>query len=115
MLNQDLHLNVTAYEEYSPLYISATFACVYSAAFALSLCILVHVVLYHGKGILQKMKNVRTEPEDIHMKLMRNYPEVPDWWYGCYLLFFVGLSIVAIEVSLSVYAKLHPSIIKNVL
>jgi len=41
---------------------------------------------------------MKVEPDDIHAKLMRNYPEVPDWWY---LMVFVGcfsMAIVAVEV-----------------
>lgn len=90
--------NVTAYNEYSPLYLPATFAMTYVLAFALSTCVLVHTVLYHGRSVINGMKRIRVEPDDIHAKLMRNYPEVPDWWY---VLFFVGfflLMVVVVEV-----------------
>jgi OPT oligopeptide transporter protein len=38
------------------------------------------------------------ENDDIHAKLMRNYPEVPDWWYLCAFAVFFALAIVAVEV-----------------
>src|SRR5260370_23818957 len=34
----------------------------------------------------------------IHLKLMQNYPEVPDWWYGSAFVFFFCMAIVAAEV-----------------
>jgi hypothetical protein len=91
-------LNVTAYDEYSPLYLPATFAMTYLLGFALATCVLVHTALYHGRSLINGMKKIRMEPDDIHAKLMRNYPEVPDWWY---FLFFVGfflLMVVVVEV-----------------
>ena len=38
------------------------------------------------------------EADDIHAKLMRNYPEVPDWWYFLAFCLFFSLAIVAVEV-----------------
>lgn len=92
-------LNVTAYEAYSPLYIPMTFTSVYSVAFALSSAVIIHTLLYHGHSIIDKIKNIKTEDEDVHAKLMRNYPEVPDWWYWVYLVIFITLSIITVEVS----------------
>jgi OPT oligopeptide transporter protein len=98
VLDSSLRLNKTAYAEYSPPYISATFSLAYSIGFCLATSVLVHIALHHGPTILARLKNLRTEDEDVHMKLMRNYPEVPDWWYACWLLLFIGLAIIAIEV-----------------
>lgn len=98
VLDSSNRLNVTAYDEYSPLYLPATFAMTYLLAFTLATCLLVHTALYHGRSLINGMKKIRMEPDDIHAKLMRNYPEVPDWWY---LLFFVGfflLMVVVVEV-----------------
>jgi len=98
VLDSSNHFNATAYNEYSPLYLPATYAMTYLLAFALSTCVLVHTVLYHGRSLLNGMKRMRVEPDDIHAKLMRNYPEVPDWWY---IVFFVGfflMMVVVVEV-----------------
>ena len=61
--------------------------------------VLVHTVLYHGQSLLNGLKRVKVEPDDIHAKLMRNYPEVPDWWYGLSFVLCFSLAIVAVEVS----------------
>jgi OPT family small oligopeptide transporter len=90
--------NMTAYENYSPLYLPAAFTMTYLLAFALSTCVIVHALLYHGRTLLNGFKRMRLEDDDIHLKLMQNYPEVPDWWYGSAFVFFFCLAIVAAEV-----------------
>ena len=39
------------------------------------------------------------EQDDIHAKLMRNYPEVPDWWYITSFVIFYCMMIVVVEAS----------------
>jgi hypothetical protein len=90
--------NMTAYENYSPLYLPAAFAMTYLLAFALSTCVIVHALLYHGRTLLNGFKRIRLEDDDIHLKLMQNYPEVPDWWYGSAFVLFFCMAIVAAEV-----------------
>lgn len=98
ILQTDDRFNATAYAEYSPLYLPATYAMTYLLGFALMTCVLVHTVLYHGHSLLNGMKRMRVEPDDIHAKLMRNYPEVPDWWYGLSFVAFFCMAIIAVEV-----------------
>ena len=90
--------NETAYNLYSPLYLSATYAMTYLLAFALSTSVLVHTALYHGKSLMDGMKKIKIERDDIHAKLMRNYPEVPEWWYISACCFFFSVAIIAAEV-----------------
>ncbi|KAG1723121.1 OPT oligopeptide transporter protein-domain-containing protein [Suillus paluster] len=98
VLDANNRFNLTAYQNYSPLYLPATYAMTYMLAFALSTCVLVHTVLYHGRSLWNGMKKIRVEQDDIHAKLMRNYPEVPDWWYVvCFIAFFL-LMVVVVEV-----------------
>ncbi len=81
----------------------------YLIAFALSTCVITHTILYHGKSLLNGVKKMRIEKDDIHAKLMRNYPEVPDWWYIISFVTFFCLAIVAVEVwhtGVPVYALL---------
>ncbi|KAJ7876048.1 oligopeptide transporter [Mycena olivaceomarginata] len=87
-----------AYADYSPLFLPATYAMTYLLAFALSTCVIVHTLLYHGRSLLNGVKKMRVESDDIHAKLMRNYPEVPDWWYALSFCVFFSLAIVAMEV-----------------
>jgi len=97
-----MSLNVSAYNEYSPLYLPITYAMAYGVSLALSTAVITHTALYFGKDILQRLKNVRhgEKEEDVHMRLMKAYPEVPDWWYLLFLGIAVGLSIVTVAVRL---------------
>ena len=90
--------DAAAYQRYSPLYLPATYAVTYLLAFALSTCVIVHTGLYHGKALINGLRKVRVEADDIHAKLMRNYPEVPDWWYLIAFGVFFALAIVTVEV-----------------
>ncbi|KAG8899425.1 hypothetical protein FRC00_001436 [Tulasnella sp. 408] len=99
IITPDMTLNATAYNEYSPLYLSATYAMTYLIAFMLSTAILVHTFLYHGRAMWNGLRKLKTEDEDIHAKLMRNYPEVPDWWYGAMFVVFFLFSIGAVLVA----------------
>ncbi len=65
----------------------------------LSSCVIVHTILYYGRTLLNAFKRIRIEKDDIHAKLMRSYPEVPNWWYGLVFVVFFCLMIVANEVS----------------
>ncbi|BGP43973.1 hypothetical protein JCM10450v2_008189 [Rhodotorula kratochvilovae] len=91
-----MRLNVTAYKEYSPLFLPITYATGYGISFALATAVIVHTALYHGKEIWQRIKRSQKEVEDVHMRLMAQYNEVPDWWYFAFLTIAVGLSIVTV-------------------
>lgn len=87
----------TAYYAYSPLYLPATYTITYLLAFALSTCVLTHTALYHGQTLLNGLKRVKIERDDVHARLMRNYPEVPDWWYALAFVTFLAVAVVATE------------------
>lgn len=60
-----------------------------------------HTLLYYGPAVWQGVRRIPIEKDDIHAKLMRAYPEVPDWWYAAVFVIFFSLAIVASEVSRS--------------
>ncbi|KAH7104202.1 OPT-domain-containing protein [Auriculariales sp. MPI-PUGE-AT-0066] len=97
ILGPDGLLNATAYDEYSPLYLPAAWIVTYWLAFSMSTAVLVHTALYHGKSLMNGLKNMRVEKDDIHAKLMRQYPEVPDWWYLIATIIFFGMAVLAVE------------------
>ncbi|KAI0795128.1 OPT oligopeptide transporter [Abortiporus biennis] len=98
VLRPDDTFDLEAFEAYSPLYLPASYAITYLIAFALSSCIIVHTILYYGPAVLLGLKRQPIEQDDIHAKLMRAYPEVPDWWYLLVFSIFFSLAIVANEV-----------------
>lgn len=103
VLNAGNHtFNEEGYLAYSPLYLPVNYALTYLIAFSLTTCVLVHTALYHGPALVNGVKRIKVEDDDIHAKLMRSYPEVPDWWYlGVFLFFFViGLLACVVSVGL---------------
>lgn len=53
----------------------------YGLSFAAIASLIVYTYLHHRKTIWRQYKNSTTEVPDIHMKLMKKYPEAPTWWY----------------------------------
>jgi OPT family small oligopeptide transporter len=91
-------LDEAKYTAYGALRMDSFFALTYGVGFAGLTATLVHVALYHGREIVARWKSARDENEDIHSRLMRTYPEVPDWWYGLLFIISFGLSMVTVEV-----------------
>ncbi|KAG0240841.1 hypothetical protein BGW41_006596 [Actinomortierella wolfii] len=82
------------YVAYGPLRMDSFFALTYGVGFAGLTATVVHVALYHGKEIVQRWKTSRHENEDIHSRLMKAYPEVPDWWYAALFVVTLALTFV---------------------
>ncbi|KAJ2380889.1 hypothetical protein GGI05_006156, partial [Coemansia sp. RSA 2603] len=70
-----------AYDNYSPLRMSLEFSWVYGIGFAALMSILVHIGLYNGKEIIARVRESKTKHDDIHGKLITQYPAVKTWWY----------------------------------
>ncbi|KIO18645.1 hypothetical protein M407DRAFT_83694, partial [Tulasnella calospora MUT 4182] len=90
VLTPDRQLNITAYQEYSPVYLPVTFALTYFLAFMLTTSVIVQTILYESHAILAAVRGTKVEDDDLHAKLMRNYPEVPNYY-------FLGISLVGVS------------------
>ncbi|KAG9041041.1 hypothetical protein FS837_012801, partial [Tulasnella sp. UAMH 9824] len=97
VLNPNRTLNITAYAEYSPLYIPISFVMTYMIAFILTTAMVAATILDHGPKIWRAMKQRDVEDDDLHARLMRKYPEVPGMWYAAVLIVFLGLAIAAVK------------------
>jgi OPT family oligopeptide transporter len=73
-------LDVQKYKEYSPLFLSTTFAIQYGLSFATIIAVMVHTGLFHWREIWYRFRAARTQEDDVHMRLMKKYKEAPDWW-----------------------------------
>ena len=82
ILNDDATFNVDKYHEYSPLFLSTTFALSYGLSFASITATLTHTFLYYRKQIWAQSRRAMHEQPDIHARLMAKYPQVPEWWYA---------------------------------
>ncbi|KAG6008048.1 hypothetical protein E4U21_005061 [Claviceps maximensis] len=81
ILTPDFTVNETAYEEYSPILLGATFSLSYCMAFATLAATVTHCGLFYGRDIWRRARDSKSEKPDIHMKLMRRYKEAPEWWF----------------------------------
>src|SRR5258706_14460534 len=88
ILTPEKHLNVTAFEDYSDLYISPPYLMFILISFMLSTCIITHTALYYSRTLCNAMRSVVPEEEDIDAQLMKLYPEVPKTCDGGILVFF---------------------------
>ncbi|OBZ90719.1 Oligopeptide transporter 4 [Choanephora cucurbitarum] len=95
VLNADSSLNQTALEEVGNPYFAAVYAFSYVAINLGVTSTMTHVALFYGKDILnyfrKTKKAVQEHEEDIHMRLMKAYKEVPTWWY--YAVYVIGIGI----------------------
>ncbi|KAF9111126.1 hypothetical protein BGX27_005361 [Mortierella sp. AM989] len=87
-------LDEAKYLAYGPVRMDSFFALTYGVGFAGLTATVIHVILYHGKEMIERWKSARAENEDIHSRLMRAYPEVPEWWYAILFVITLALSFV---------------------
>lgn len=97
IINSDASLNLTAYREYSPLFLSTTFAMSYGLSFASITATLMHAFLFFRKQIWVQSKRSMHEQPDIHARLMSRYKQVPEWWYMIVFLSMFVIGVIAIE------------------
>ncbi|KAH9940429.1 OPT oligopeptide transporter [Epithele typhae] len=97
IINPDSTLNVELYESYSPLFLSTTFALSYGLSFASITATLMHTFLYFRKQIWVQSRRSMSEQPDIHARLMSQYPQVPEWWYGIIFVTMFVFGVISIE------------------
>lgn len=90
ILTPDYLFDEAKYKAYSPLFLSTTFALTYGLSFAGIAAVIVHTALFHGQEIWDRAKASKADEEDVHTRLMRKYPEAPDWWYAVLLLIMLA-------------------------
>ncbi|XP_038703383.1 oligopeptide transporter 7-like isoform X2 [Tripterygium wilfordii] len=98
VIDQNFRLDIDAYEQEGPLYISTLFAMVYGLCFAGLTAVVVHVLLFHGSDIWQlSISAFEEKTMDVHTKSMRKYKQVPEWWFMCILLLNILATIFICE------------------
>ncbi|KAH7920260.1 OPT oligopeptide transporter [Leucogyrophana mollusca] len=98
ILTPDNRLNLTAYEQYSPLFLSTTFAMSYGLTFASITATIMHTFLFYRRQIWAQLHKSMHEQADVHARLMARYPQVPEWWYAVVFIVTLVLGVVCIEV-----------------
>ena len=93
IITPNIELDPEKYKSYSPLYLSTTFALSYGLNFASIVALLVHTALFHGKELMERVRNFGKEEEDVHSRLMSRFKTVPLWWYAAMSLIMIGISL----------------------
>ncbi|KAF8811268.1 small oligopeptide transporter [Phlegmacium glaucopus] len=97
VLNPDNTLNLTAYREYSPLYLPIAFAMSYGLSFLSITATLTHAAIHFYKPIRLHFRRSMREQPDIHARLMSRYPQVPDYYYACIFVITFIFACVCIQ------------------
>lgn len=95
ILNPDTTINEAAYKAYSPLILPAAFSLSYAMGFATLASNVSHVIWFYGRDIIRRVKDSKYEEPDVHLKLMRKYPEVPEWWYSIVFVVMFAFGMLA--------------------
>ncbi|KAJ8771041.1 hypothetical protein K2173_023366 [Erythroxylum novogranatense] len=99
IVDPNFHISIAAYEREGPLYLSTMFAMMYGFNFACLTATVVHVLLFHGRDILQLSRSAFQEKKmDVHTRMMRRYKPVPQWWF---------LSIFFVNIGAAIYACIY--------
>ncbi|KAK7990274.1 OPT oligopeptide transporter [Apiospora arundinis] len=119
-------LDVDKYQAYSPAYMAAGNLVIYIAFFALYTASLTYIALNHWFEVTMGFKNLfnsfrrrrrrrssskstrkggqegdaadetRGRYQDVHNRLMRRYPEVPEWWYAVCLVVAIAFGVAGV-------------------
>ncbi|TVY20586.1 Sexual differentiation process protein isp4 [Lachnellula arida] len=84
------------YKAYSPMFLAPCFFLNYGLSFASLTAAFVHVGIFHGKEIWYRFRAARDQEPDIHMKMMKKYPEAPDWWYWILLVVSLAFGLATV-------------------
>lgn len=90
-----MSLNETAYQNYSPPFLAATYAIGYGTSYAVLSSSIVYVFLYHGRDILEIFKG--KQKKDVHVREMEKYKPVPKWWYLLLTIIVYAITIGIME------------------
>lgn len=105
--NERGHFDQAKYEEYSPPYLGAGNVATYMFFFGIYTSTLTYAALYHRHEIAMGFKAlwnsfrkktplVDEHTVDVHNRLMRAYPEVPEWWYMICLVIAIAFGVAGI-------------------
>lgn len=91
IVDDKFELNKAAYADIGKIHLSTFFALAYGFGFATIAATLTHVGLFYGREIYRRSRASSKGKVDIHTRLMRNYEDIPSWWF--YLLLAVTIAV----------------------
>ncbi|PNY26935.1 Uncharacterized protein TCAP_03124 [Tolypocladium capitatum] len=96
ILSADYTFDEEAYRNYSPLFLSTTFAMSYGLSFAAISSLIVYTYLHYRKQVWKQYRDSTNEKPDVHMKLMQKYKEAPAWWYMSIFVTMLGVGLYTV-------------------
>ncbi|KAK9269894.1 hypothetical protein L1049_025467 [Liquidambar formosana] len=93
IVNNNFELDKTAYGEQGRIHLSMFFALTYGFGFATIASTLTHVALFYGREIYDRYRASSKGKEDIHTRLMKNYKDIPSWWFQVLLVVTISISL----------------------
>ncbi|KAJ2906980.1 OPT oligopeptide transporter [Zalerion maritima] len=106
ILDDRAQFDLEKYRSYSPAYMAASHVQLYMFFFAEYTCVLTHTILCHGhqlklafKALWHSLPFVGSSDsesdayQDVHNRLMRQYPEAHAWWYLACLAISIALGL----------------------
>ncbi|KAL6184520.1 hypothetical protein ACLB2K_045921 [Fragaria x ananassa] len=93
IVNDKFEIDMPAYKQQGHVNLSVFFSLTYGIGFAGVISTITHVVLFHGREMYEKYKAAHSGKVDIHTRLMRNYRDIPTWWFHILLLLSLALSL----------------------
>ncbi|KAF4392117.1 hypothetical protein F8388_004446 [Cannabis sativa] len=91
IVNDLFELDQVEYVKQGRVHLSTFFAITYGFGFATIASTLTHVALFHGREIYDRFRASVKGKDDIHTRLMKNYKDIPSWWF--YLLLAVTITV----------------------
>ncbi|KAI3417355.1 uncharacterized protein J3R85_014472 [Psidium guajava] len=94
IVNKKFQLDEAGYAQQGRIHLSMFFALTYGFGFATIASTLSHVALFYGREIYDRFRASSEGKEDIHTKLMRNYKDIPQWWFYILLAGTIIVSLI---------------------
>ncbi|XP_026390958.1 oligopeptide transporter 4-like [Papaver somniferum] len=94
IVNDKFEIDMPKYQEQGHINLSMFFALTYGFGFATIASTLTHVGFFYGREIYERFRLSYKGKMDIHTRLMKRYPEVPNWWFHVLLAATVIVSLL---------------------
>ncbi|CAN6482294.1 unnamed protein product [Victoria cruziana] len=94
IINDKFELDEAAYNVQGRVHMSMLFALTYGFGFATIASTITHVALFYGREIWKRSRASMQGKVDIHTRLMRKYPDIPNWWFYFLMAATVAVSLV---------------------
>ncbi|KAK1406696.1 hypothetical protein QVD17_38304 [Tagetes erecta] len=91
IVNSKFEIDYNEYGKQGHINLSIFFALAYGFGFATIAATATHVGLFYGKEIYERYKASTRGKIDVHTRLMKNYKDIPSWWF--YVLLTVTLLV----------------------